>query len=102
MSANRESIDQFLQFCDRHIQGRERSDAQSFLNEFFKAFGHESAVRAGATLELPIPKTSVKGYIGYVDLWWARDSLTTLLIKMKSRGGNLNRLMVKPGIIVNS
>ena len=62
-----------------------------FLNEFFKAFGHESAVRAGATFELPIPKASVKGHIGYADLWWSRDSLATLLIKMKSRGGNLNR-----------
>lgn len=91
MSANRESIYQFLQFCDRHIQGRKCSDAQNFLNEFFKAFGHESAVRAGATFELPIPKASVKGHIGYADLWWLRDSLATLLIKMKSRGGNLNR-----------
>ena len=91
MTVNRDNIYQFLQFCDRHIQGKERSDAQTFLNEFFKAFGHESAVKAGAKFELPIPKASAKGHIGYADLWWPRDNLATLLIEMKSRGENLNR-----------
>ena len=91
MTVNRDNIYQFLQFCDRHIQGKERSDAQTFLNEFFKAFGHESAVKAGARFELPIPKASAKGHTGYADLWWPRDNLATLLIEMKSRGENLNR-----------
>ena len=35
MEATRESIYQFLLYCDQHIQGKERADAQSFLNEFF-------------------------------------------------------------------
>jgi hypothetical protein len=91
MTVTRDNIYQFLQFCDRHIQGKERSDAQTFLNEFFKAFGHESAVKAGARFELPIPKASAKGHTGYADLWWPRDNLATLLIEMKSRGENLNR-----------
>lgn len=91
MTATRESIYQFLQFCDQHIEGKERSDAQSFLNEFFKAFGHDGATQAGAKFELPIPKSSAKGHTGYADLWWPRDTLATLLIEMKSRGENLNR-----------
>jgi len=91
MTATRESLYQFLQFCDQHIEGKERSDAQSFLNEFFKAFGHAGATQAGAKFELPIPKASAKGHIGYADLWWPRDTLATLLIEMKSRGENLQR-----------
>ena len=43
MEATRESIYQFVQYCKQHIQGKERADAQSFLNEFFKAFGHAGA-----------------------------------------------------------
>ncbi len=91
MEATRESIYQFVQYCKQHIQGKERADAQSFLNEFFKAFGHAGAKQAGATFELPIPKASSRGHIGYADLWWPRDRLATLLIEMKSRGENLHR-----------
>ena len=60
MSANRESIYQFLQFCDRHIQGRKRSDAQNFLNEFFKAFGHEVPLERGQHLNYRFPKRVLK------------------------------------------
>ena len=58
---------------------------------FLKRLAMKVPLEGGATFELPIPKASVKGHIGYADLWWPRDSLVTLLIKMKSRGGNLNR-----------
>jgi len=54
MEATRESIYQFLLYCKQHIQGKERADAKSFLNEFFKAFGHAGAKQAGATFELPM------------------------------------------------
>jgi SAM-dependent methyltransferase len=90
MSANRESVNQFLNFCE-NLEGRERQEAQTFLNRFFQAFGYQDAADAGAKFELPIPKASSKGFIGYADLWWPRDSFDTLLIEMKSRRENLNR-----------
>lgn len=89
MAATRESIFDFLDFCEKYITGREKADARTFLNEFFKAFGHEGAIQAGASFELPIRKAS--GNIGFADLWWPRDRFATLLIEMKSRGENLDR-----------
>ena len=91
MTATIESINHFLNFCDQYIRGRERQESQTFLIEFFKMFGHEGVIQAGATFDLPIPKASRKGNIGYADLWWPRDSQATLLIEMKSRGENLNK-----------
>ena len=91
MTATIESINHFLNFCDQYIRGRERQESQTFLIEFFKIFGHEGVIQAGATFDLPIPKASRKGNIGYADLWWPRDRLATLLIEMKSRGENLNK-----------
>jgi len=91
MTATTESINHFLNFCDQYIRGRERQESQTFLIEFFKIFGHEGVIQAGATFDLPIPKASRKGNIGYADLWWPRDQQATLLIEMKSRGENLNK-----------
>ncbi|NES81259.1 MAG: class I SAM-dependent DNA methyltransferase [Moorea sp. SIO2B7] len=85
MSANRESIYQFINFCEQHIQGREKQEAQTFINEFFKAFGYENAIEAKAIFELPIPKASSKDNIGYADLWWERTGFGAVLIEMKSR-----------------
>ena len=73
MTATPEKINHFLNFCDEYIRGRERQESQTFLIEFFNIFGHEGVIQVGATFDLPIPKASRKGNIGYADLWWPRD-----------------------------
>ncbi len=77
MSQNLES---FVSFCEQYITGKERQESQIFLNEFFKAFGYEGALQAGATYELPIKKTDKK--TGFADLVWK----PRVLIEMKKRG----------------
>jgi SAM-dependent methyltransferase len=92
MAASRESVFEFINFCRSHIQGRERGDAQPFLGEFFKAFGYEGALQAGAKFELPIPKSSLRGNTGFADLWWERSqNIGSIIIEMKSRGTNLTQ-----------
>jgi hypothetical protein len=71
----------------QHIKGKERSEAQTFLDRFFKAFGHQGALQAGAKYEVPIRMVSRKGKTGYVDLAWKSD----LLIEMKSQGEDLQK-----------
>jgi len=88
----REKIFEFINFCRSHIQGRERGDAQPFLGEFFKAFGYEGALQAGAKFELPIPKSSLRGNTGFADLWWERPhNIGSIIIEMKSKGVNLTQ-----------
>ena len=82
-----ESLDAFVKFYKQHIKGEERSEAQIFLDNFFKAFGHEGLMQAGAKLEDPIKKGSKNGNTGFADLVWKPH----ILIEMKKRGEKLNR-----------
>ncbi|MEC4802911.1 MAG: DNA methyltransferase [Jaaginema sp. PMC 1079.18] len=92
MAATRESIHQFLNFCDRYISGSERQQGTTFLDKFFVAFGYKSAIEAGATFELPIPKSSYAGNTGYADLWWPDSQAGGILFEIKSRTEkNLNK-----------
>ncbi|MFM7365251.1 MAG: hypothetical protein ACKO11_12320, partial [Cuspidothrix sp.] len=54
-SATPESLSKFVQFCQQHITGQERKEAQTFLDRFFRAFGHEGALDAGATSAAALP-----------------------------------------------
>ncbi|WP_254174356.1 DNA methyltransferase [Planktothrix pseudagardhii] len=86
MAATRESIYEFINFCEQHItEGRERQDSPEFLIKFFQAFGHKGLKEVNAQFDLPIPKSSQKGNMGFADLWWQRDRLGSVLIEMKSR-----------------
>jgi hypothetical protein len=49
------SLAAFAAFA-RALPGDEKSEAQSFLDHFFRAFGHPSAIAAGATFEFRIAK----------------------------------------------
>jgi hypothetical protein len=42
-----ESLSKFVEFCNQYITGQERKEAQTFLDRFFRAFGHEGALEAG-------------------------------------------------------
>ena len=87
MSATPESLQKFIDFCKEHITGQERKEAQTFLDRFFKAFGYEGALEAGAEYEKAIKKGSQKGKTGFADLIWKPK----VLIEMKQRGEDLNK-----------
>lgn len=87
MVATPESLQKFIDFCKEHITGQERKEAQTFLDRFFKAFGYEGALEAGAKYEEAIKKASQKGKTGFADLIWKPK----VLIEMKQRGEDLNK-----------
>lgn len=87
VAATPESLDKFVNFCKQHIKGQERKEAQTFLDRFFRAFGHEGALEAGASYEEAIKKGSKKGKTGFADLVWK----PRVLIEMKKRGEDLSK-----------
>ncbi len=87
MTTTLESLQEFIDFCQQHITGKERKEAQIFLDRFFRAFGHKGALEAGATYEEAITKGSKKGKTGFADLVWK----PRVLIEMKKRGEDLSK-----------
>ncbi|MBD2559472.1 MULTISPECIES: DNA methyltransferase [Nostoc] len=87
VAATPESLDKFVNFCKQHIKGQEKKEAQTFLDRFFRAFGHEGALEAGASYEEAIKKGSKKGKTGFADLVWK----PRVLIEMKKRGEDLSK-----------
>jgi hypothetical protein len=91
----RESLEKFVKFA-RNLKGDEKSEAQPFLDRFFRAFGHEGVIEAGATYEFRIAKkpgsaqlelltdaaAKARGGKKFADLLWP----DRVLIEMKSRG----------------
>lgn len=95
------SLAQFATFA-RSLKGDEKSEAQTFLDRFFRALGHAGVMEAGATFEFRIAKkpgtaqlelikgesaAKAKGGKKYGDLVWPER----VLIEMKSRGENLEK-----------
>ena len=80
-----QSLQEFINFCHQYISGKERSQAQIFLDHFFQAFGHEGALQADAEYEVAITKGSKKGKTGFADLVWK----PRVLIEMKAKGEDL-------------
>ena len=74
-----QSLQKFVNFSQQYISGKERSQAQVFLDRFFQAFGHEGALQAGAEYEVAVKKGSKKGKTGFADLVWK----PRVLIEMK-------------------
>ncbi|MGF1461268.1 MAG: DNA methyltransferase, partial [Leptolyngbyaceae cyanobacterium] len=87
MSNTAERLQTFVQFVLAHLKGDEKGEAQLFLDKFFRAFGHEGAIEAGATYEERIHKGSKKGKTGFADLVWK----PRVLIEMKKRGADLTK-----------
>ena len=83
MTSTAQSLQEFVNYTRQYIIGDEKGQAQIFLHEFFRAFGHEGALQAGATYEERIHKGSKKGKTGFADLVWK----PRVLIEMKKRGG---------------
>ncbi|MGD9936861.1 MAG: DNA methyltransferase [Methanoregulaceae archaeon] len=76
---------EFVAFA-RELKGDEKSEAQTFLTRLFQAFGHAGAVEAGATFEHRI---RIEKATTFADLLWPGR----VLIEMKSRGVNLDRVV---------
>ncbi len=99
MKAN---LSEFVAFA-RTLRGDEKSEAQTFLDHFFRALGHAGAIEAGATFEFRVAKKpgsaqlelivggngapKPKGGKKFADLLWP----DRVLIEMKSRGANLEK-----------
>ncbi len=92
MTSSSDSLQSFVSFCQQHIRGDEKSEAQTFLNRFFQAFGHEGVKEAGAEFEERLKKSSGKGGTGFADLVWrSGKGVAGVIIEMKSRGEDLNK-----------
>ncbi len=87
MVANPQSLHEFVNFRLQHIKGKEKSEAQVFIDRFFRAFGHQGAIEAGAIYEEAIKKGSRKGKTGFADLVWK----PRVLIEMKKQGEDLGK-----------
>lgn len=87
MSTSTEKLHTFITYCQQHIKGDEKGEAQVFLDRFFRAFGHEGALEAGASYEERVKKGSKTGKTGFADLVWK----PRVLIEMKKRGEKLQK-----------
>jgi type II restriction/modification system DNA methylase subunit YeeA len=87
MVSTAQSLHEFVNYRRQYITGRERSQAQVFLDRFFQAFGHQGALQAGAEYEVAIKKGSNKGKTGFADLVWK----PRVLIEMKKQGEDLGK-----------
>jgi hypothetical protein len=47
------ALDEFVRFAQT-LRGDEKSEAQTFLEHFFRALGHEGVIEAGATFEFHV------------------------------------------------
>jgi hypothetical protein len=93
---------EFVRFAQT-LRGDEKSEAQTFLDHFFRALGHQGVIEAGATFEFRVAKkpgspqlelitgngapSRAKGGKKFADLLWP----DRVLIEMKSRGENLEK-----------
>jgi hypothetical protein len=94
------ALNEFVRFAQT-LRGDEKSEAQTFLDHFFRALGHDGVIEAGATFEFRVAKkpgsaqlelikgssARAKGGKKFADLLWP----DRVLIEMKSRGEKLER-----------
>jgi MmeI, N-terminal domain len=94
------ALREFLLFAQT-LRGDEKSESQTFLDNFFRALGHKGVIEAGATFEFRVAKkpgspqlelikgsgARTKGGKKFADLLWPDG----VLIEMKSRGEKLEK-----------
>lgn len=80
------SLQDFINYCEKHIKGDEKGEAQIFLDHLFMALGYEDGLKAaGASLEFRI-KNEKKRSTSFADLVWK----PRVLIEMKKSGEDLS------------
>ncbi len=83
MAAN--ALSDFVSYCQKHIKGDEKGEAQIFLDRFFTALGWPEGLKgAGAECEYRVRDTKKKT-TSFGDLVWKKR----VLIEMKKREENL-------------
>ena len=81
-----ERLREFVRYRNEHLKGDEKGEAAIFLENLFKALGHEGVRQAGATLEKRVTKRD-HGGTAYADLEWR----PRVLIEMKKAGRDLSQ-----------
>lgn len=81
-----QSAHDFLAYCDKHIKGDEKGEAQIFLDHLFTALGYADGLKgAGADCEVRIKKGKEAKTTSFADLVWK----PRVLLEMKKRGTDL-------------
>jgi type I restriction-modification system DNA methylase subunit len=83
---NVSDFNSFVEYCNKHIHGDEKGEAQLFLDHFFNALGYTDGLKgAGANCEFRI-RDDLKGSTKFADLVWK----PIVLIEMKKRDTDLS------------
>jgi hypothetical protein len=84
----REKLSEFNAWCQSHITGDEKGQAQIFLDRLFQAFGQPGCLDVGGTTEFRIRKDKEDGGgTAFADYVWK----PVVLIEMKKRGTDLQK-----------
>jgi len=76
----------FVDWCAAHITGDEKGEAQTFIDQLLRAFGHKGARDVGGTFEERIRQLfDDKKKTSFADYVWK----PVVLIEMKKRGTDL-------------
>jgi SAM-dependent methyltransferase len=76
----------FIEYCNKHIKGDEKGEAQIFLDHFFTALGYADGLKgAGANCEYRV-RDAKKKTTSFADLVWK----PRVLIEMKKRDEDLS------------
>ena len=85
---NRDKLAEFATWCQKHITGDEKGQAQIFLDRLFQAFGQPGCLDVGGTTEFRIRKSNEDGGgTAFADYVWK----PVVLIEMKKRGTDLQK-----------
>src|SRR5579862_3581322 len=85
---SRENLLEFVAWCQKHITGDEKGQAQIFLDRLFQAFGQAGCLDVGGATEFRIRKSDEDGGgTAFADYVWK----PIVLIEMKKRGENLQK-----------
>ncbi len=83
--AKKDSLQEFVDYCHKHIRGDEKGEAQIFLDRFFTGLGYDEGLKgAGAECEFRVRDTKKKT-TSFGDLVWKKR----VLIEMKKKDENL-------------
>ena len=85
---NRDKLAEFVAWCEKHITGDEKGQAQIFLDRLFQAFGQPGCLDVGGVTEFRVRKADEDGGgVSFADYVWK----PVVLFEMKKRGEDLQR-----------
>ena len=81
-------LSEFAAWCQNHITGDEKGEAQIFLDRLFQAFGQPGCLDVGGATEFRIRKSGEDGGgTAFADYVWK----PVVLVEMKKRGTDLQK-----------